>query len=348
MTEKANNRRGKQNKIFISWSGKNSKKIAIELKEVLEKKIFASKTLECFVSTVDIASGDDWWNKIQKELKQCKQGILCITKENIKAPWIYFEAGAMIARDVPTIPILFNCNIKSLEGSPIIGKQSVDFYDQSQFLQMIYDINKSMDLLPIQKTQLDAIAKDAYSELKTVLQPILKQLKQTRLFNEKYIYPNHITTVQTNTLYISAPMSSIDDKSYTDLRTGLLDLKEQLTGIGFLEIFCPLFDKASSTAFDGKTKAIKENFTKMKQVDSMIIIYPQSVPSSVLVEIGYGIALCKKTVIFYKDKLPYILEEAGESISHVKTYKYNDFDEINRIVSTNGMAIFEGVNDEQN
>lgn len=350
MPEKANNnsRRGKQNKIFISWSGENSKKIAIALKDILEKKIFASSDLDCFVSTIDIASGDDWWNKIQKELKQCKQGILCITKENIRAPWIYFEAGAMIARDVPTIPILFNCSMKSLEGSPIKGKQSRDFYDQSQFLQMIHDINKRMELLPIENAQLDAIAKDAYNELKTALQPILKQLKQTRAFNEKYIYPNQVTTVRTNTLYISAPMSSIDDSSYQELREGLLNLKEQLEKIGFEEIFCPLFDKASSKAFDGKVKAIKENFAKMKRVDCMIIIFPQKVPSSVLVEIGYGIALSKKTVIFYREGLPYILGDAGETISHVKTYKYKDFDEINEIISTNGMDIFDGGSDEQN
>lgn len=347
MTGKVNNSiRGKQNKIFISWSGKNSKKIAIELKEILEKKIFSSTDFECFVSTVDIASGDDWWNKIKKELKRCKQGILCVTKENIKAPWIFYEAGAMVARDVPTIPLLFNCNINALEGSPIKGKQCIDFYDHAQFLKMIYDINCSMNLLPIEKSQMDAIAKEAYEELKKILQPTLKQLKQSRLFNEKYVYPNHITTVQTNTLYISAPMSSIDDKTYRELRENLLRLKTQLVNIGFLDIQCPLFDKTSSIVFDGKTKAIKENFVKMKQVDCMIIIYPQNVPSSVLVEIGYGISLCKKTVIFYRDKLPYILEEAGETISHVKTYKYDDFGEIEKIVSMNGMDIFDGGNDE--
>ena len=338
--------RGKQNKIFISWSGKNSKKIAIELKEILENKIFVSTDLKCFVSTVDIAFGDDWWNKINRELKKCKQGILCVTKENIKAPWIFFEAGALVARDVPTIPLLFNCNINALEGSPIKGKQCIDFYDQSQFLKMIYDINNRMELLPLGKAQLDLIAIEAYEEIKKVLQPILKQLKQTRLFNEKYIYPNHITTVQTNTLYISAPMSSIDDKSYKELRENLLCLKEQLTNIGFLDIYCPLFGKISSKSFDGKTKAIKENFAKMKQVDCMIIIYPQNVPSSVLVEIGYGLSLCKKIVIFYRYELPYILEEAGETISHIKTYKYNNFNEIQKIVTMNGMDIFDGGNDE--
>lgn len=348
MTGKTNGNsvRGKQNKIFISWSGKNSKKIAVALKEILEKKIFASTDLKCFVSTVDIASGDDWWNKISKELKKCKQGILCITKENVKAPWIFFEAGAMVARDVPTIPLLFNCSIGALEGSPIKGKQCVDFYDQSQFLKMVYDINSKMGLLALEKTQLDSIAREAYEEIKKVLNPTLKQLKQTRLFNEKYIYPNHVTTVQVNTLYIGAPMSSIDDKNYKDLRENLLCLKEELVNIGFLDIYCPLFEKKSSGSFDGKTKAIKENFAKMKQVDCMMIVYPQNIPSSVLVEIGYGLSLCKKIVIFYQDKLPYILEEAGETISHIKTYKYNTFDEIQRIVTMNGMDIFDGGNDE--
>ena len=66
MTTGENPVRSMKNKIFISWSGKNSKKIAIELKKSLEKEIFATSGLECFVSTVDIASGDDWWNKIKK------------------------------------------------------------------------------------------------------------------------------------------------------------------------------------------------------------------------------------------------------------------------------------------
>ena len=348
MVERVNSNsvRGKQNKIFISWSGRNSKKIAIALKEILENEIFGSTGLECFVSTIDIASGDDWWNKIKKELKRCKQGILCVTKENIKAPWIFYEAGAMVARDVPTIPLLFNCNINALEGSPIKGKQCVDFYELNQFLKMVYDINERMKLLQLGKAQVDAIAKEAYEELKKELQPTLKQLKQTRLFNEGYIYPYHVTTVQINTLYVSAPMSSIDDESYKELRENLLCLKEKLINVGFVDIYCPLFEKHSSELFDGKTKAIKENFAKMKQVDCMLIIYPQNIPSSILVEIGYGLSLCKKTVIFYRDKLPYILEEAGETISHIKTYKYDSFNEIESVVTKNGMDIFDGGNDE--
>lgn len=117
----------KKNKIFISWSGANSKEIAKALKNTLEKNVFSGTGSECFVSDEDIASGADWWNKINKELKSCKIGILCITKENINAPWIYYEAGAMITQSVQTIPLLISCDFNSLKDTPLNGKQAVNF-----------------------------------------------------------------------------------------------------------------------------------------------------------------------------------------------------------------------------
>lgn len=53
--------------IFISWSGENGKAIALKLKEVIEEDIFNNK-IKCFVSDSDIASGEDWWKKIQKRI----------------------------------------------------------------------------------------------------------------------------------------------------------------------------------------------------------------------------------------------------------------------------------------
>ena len=126
----------KKNKIFISWSGTNSKEIAKGIKEILQHDIFKNKGLECFVSDLNIMSGTDWWKKINKELRTCKMGIICITKDNINEPWIYFEAGAMIAREIPTIPLLINCGFKHLASTPLLGKQATDFYDQQKFVKI--------------------------------------------------------------------------------------------------------------------------------------------------------------------------------------------------------------------
>lgn len=194
-----------KNKIFISWSGPRSKEIAKGMKWLLEEVIFKGTELKCFVSDLDITSGSDWWAKIKGELKTCQMGFLCVTKENIKAPWIYFEAGAMIARDIPTTPILINCGYQHLSGSPLSGKQAVDFYDQQKFIKMITDINNNMALLQIDSSQMETLARDGYERLKEKLREVLKQLKAMRIFNEKYIYPSNISVVKKKTVFVSTP-----------------------------------------------------------------------------------------------------------------------------------------------
>lgn len=78
---------------FISWSGQYSKRIAEELKQALEENVFKGGDISCFVSTQDIASGEDWYRKIRTELQASKLGIMCITKENVKAPWLFLKLG---------------------------------------------------------------------------------------------------------------------------------------------------------------------------------------------------------------------------------------------------------------
>lgn len=340
-------RRGpqKHNKIFISWSGPNSKEFAKSLKTLLEKSVFDNTDLECFVSDQDIASGEDWWQKIKKELRSCKLGILCITKENLRAPWIYFEAGAMIAREVQSIPLLVSCNIKALQNTPLNGKQAIDFYDQKKFLKMLIDINGVMGF-NLSDNQLNQLGRSAYINLKSDLNDIFSSLRDLRMFNDKYVYPGEVTNVKRNTIFVSAPMSSINSDKYNILRTSMLSIIDSLKRIGFKEVYCPLTDIESPDRFDGKTKAIKNNFPLMKQVDSMLVIYPWKIASSSLVEMGYGIALSKKMVIFYNEGLPYIMDEAGNSISNIKTYPFSSYDEIGSIIDRNGMALFEGVSDE--
>ncbi len=337
----ASKKRSDYKKIFISWSGDNSKEIAKALKKTLEKVVFKNTGLQCFVSDLDISSGDDWWNKIKSELKKCKLGIACITKENLLAPWIYFESGAMISHDLKLIPLLINCNFKALSDTPLSSKHMVDFYNQDKFVKMIKDINNQFELLQIDEAQLELIAIDAYKKLITDLSPTLKKLKAMRVFNEKYIYPQNITTVNLKTIYISAPMSSIVPEKYYELREFLISLRPKLLDLGFTKVICPLFNNSDHEHFDGNTKAIKENFVELKQVDTMIVIYPSKSPSSVLVEIGYGLALCKKTVIFHREPLPYILKDAGTNISHIDSREYETFDDIMNIIDSNGKQLFK-------
>ena len=338
----------KPSKIFISWSKDNSKKIALALKDVLENNIFNGKGLTCFVSDVDIASGDDWWKKIRRELKSSSMGILCVTKENVKEPWIYFEGGALTANNIATIPLLISCDIKSLEHSPFSSREWVQFYDEKKFMKMIADINDKLKLLDIDRKQLDIISSNAYKELKDTLSETLQQLKDSRYFNEKYVYPSSISIVKKHTLYISVPISSgLSEEEYKSLKDCLNKIKEMLEKKGlFTDIICPAFDIDGEKDYEGSIKVVNNVFSNLKQVDSHIVIYPRKMPSSVLIELGYGIALTKKTLVFYHEELPYIVKDAAQVINHVHTCHYDNYDALINYLSRNVRPIFFKENDE--
>jgi hypothetical protein len=77
--------------VFISWSGPQSKAVAQALESWLKVVIQA---VEPWIS-VDIEKGRRWSAEISAKLEQSRFGIICLTKENLKAPWILFEAGAI-------------------------------------------------------------------------------------------------------------------------------------------------------------------------------------------------------------------------------------------------------------
>ncbi len=79
-------------KIFISWSGERSKKIAELLDGWLRCVIQASSP---WISSRDIDRGALWFTEINEKLSSVTFGIVCLTKENKTKPWILFESGAL-------------------------------------------------------------------------------------------------------------------------------------------------------------------------------------------------------------------------------------------------------------
>lgn len=96
-------------KIFISWSGENSQKIAKQLAKALKDIFSDNAEFETFISAENIEGGKAWFEAIRKELKVCDRAIICCTPENVNAPWINFEAGASLMnfeREGQVIPYL--------------------------------------------------------------------------------------------------------------------------------------------------------------------------------------------------------------------------------------------------
>lgn len=101
-------------RIFISWSGNRSKKVAEFLSAWLKK---LPLTITLWVSGKAIDPGTRWNKELNEALENTSFGILCITPENQGEPWICFEAGAL-AKFIDksyVIPFLIDMNISGLE-----------------------------------------------------------------------------------------------------------------------------------------------------------------------------------------------------------------------------------------
>jgi hypothetical protein len=81
-------------KVFISWSGERSWMMAEALRGWLPLVLYYVKP---WVSGKDIQAGERWSLEVGKELEESNFGILCLTKDNLDAGWMLFEAGARCA-----------------------------------------------------------------------------------------------------------------------------------------------------------------------------------------------------------------------------------------------------------
>jgi hypothetical protein len=81
-----------------------------------------------YYSPDDITKGARWSSEIAKILEESRVGIICVTRTNIDAPWIMFEAGAL-AKNLErgkVAPILFGVEPTDLTG-PLVQFQAAKF-----------------------------------------------------------------------------------------------------------------------------------------------------------------------------------------------------------------------------
>lgn len=131
-------------KVFLSWSGTLSHHVACEFRDWLPSVM---QSLKPYVSSEDIDKGTRWSSDIAKELFDSKFGILFITRENVNAPWIAFEAGAL-SRTIDksyVAPFLVDIKNTDLVDSPLLQFQNV-VNDPKDLLRLLKSINSQSDL----------------------------------------------------------------------------------------------------------------------------------------------------------------------------------------------------------
>lgn len=160
-------------KVFISWSGEMSHKVALALRDWLPSVI---QTIEPYVSSEDIDKGARWSSDIAAELEKSAFGILCVTRQNLEAPWIHFEAGAL-SKSVDksrVSPLLFGLKRSEVKSGPLLQFQST-LAEAEDLRKLILSLNATSQPPLLEEQRLNTIFDVWWPQLEKRLNGLLAE-----------------------------------------------------------------------------------------------------------------------------------------------------------------------------
>lgn len=161
-------------KIFLSWSGDQSRGIAECFHNWLPKVLQYCKP---YMSQRDIKKGDRWLGNINRELKDCQYGIAFLTKANVESPWLNFEAGALSKElDGKLSPVLHGLETNSLIG-PLKQFQATTSLEKEQVADLVKSINSC-------SSDIERLDESILKEIFEVWWPKLKEKLPTKEISE--------------------------------------------------------------------------------------------------------------------------------------------------------------------
>ncbi|HCJ7274058.1 TPA: toll/interleukin-1 receptor domain-containing protein [Vibrio cholerae] len=141
-------------KVFISWSGAASHQVAKVFRDWLPSVI---QSVKPYVSSEDIDKGSRWSTDIAGELEESTYGILCVTRENLEAPWLNFEAGALgKSIDKSRVsPFLHKLKRSEVKG-PILQFQST-IQEKEDLFKLVKSINLACGESGLDESRLEKV-----------------------------------------------------------------------------------------------------------------------------------------------------------------------------------------------
>lgn len=215
-------------KVFLSWSGEKSHKVATVFRDWLPSVI---QSLFPYVSSEDIDKGAIWSTDIAKELEDATFGILCVTKENLSAPWLNFEAGALSKTIDNTFvsPFLFDIKRSEVNG-PILQFQSTIF-EKDDILKLIKTINKACGDEMLSDEKLLKAFEVWYPTLEESLNTLKSSSSENdehdyEIVNNKSILEEILDLSRSNQKLLRNPDSEVS-KEITAIRSSLSDMVDR-------------------------------------------------------------------------------------------------------------------------
>ncbi|MCL1877556.1 MAG: hypothetical protein FWF80_01730 [Defluviitaleaceae bacterium] len=123
------------------------------------------------------------------------------------------------------------------------------------------------------------------------------------------------------TVFIATPIAAFASRcDYDEFRAYLIGLAEKLKAS--VTIFSAALTVPDVLSYDSPASSARQDFLTIEKSEFFVLIYPQNIPTSALVELGYALALKKKILILTvnRDTLPWMLREIDDVYNHVKVH----------------------------
>jgi hypothetical protein len=128
-------------KVFISWSGDLSHKVAKALHQWLKLVVQAT---DPWISSEGIDKGTIWFSEVSDQLASTSAGIVCLANDNLEAPWILFEAGALAKGLTKNRVYTLLIDVTPSDLKPPLSQFNATLLNEEDMLRLLRSINAGL------------------------------------------------------------------------------------------------------------------------------------------------------------------------------------------------------------
>ncbi|WP_028857448.1 TIR domain-containing protein [Psychrilyobacter atlanticus] len=169
-------------KVFISWSGVRSQKVAELLNDWMQCVIQA---VNPWMSSKDIDRGSLWFSEINDQLSDTNVGIICLTQENKNKPWILFEAGALAKGINSSRVCTFLIDLQSSDVGNPLAQFNHTFPERESVLGLARTINASLKEKALKESILEKVFDTYWSKFKSDFEKIISETPDEEVVSER-------------------------------------------------------------------------------------------------------------------------------------------------------------------
>jgi TIR domain len=329
--------------IFISWSGSESRNIAIALKAALETMFHGC---QAWVSSEDIHKGSEWFTEVIRALDDARFAIVCVTRQNLSAPWLMFEAGVIASRlasrdqppspmgapprhPVPLVPLLCGCAPEDLPDA--LKKFQHAQCEKDELRRLFMEINGQLGATAIAADLFAPLFAGVWPPLDLAIQSALNSLveKTKKRFN----------------VFLSVPMAALDtEQKYARLRKDAMKVFLALRDTRGWKVYWPMERIPTKAQFDTRSDSVLGDLRALNDSACLVILYPKKILSSVIFEAGFAVALGTPVRIFVHDRadLPFLMQELPQYSGNIRIHEkkdWRDYDNLAELIGTGRLQI---------